>query len=371
MIKRLALTYRVIGRTFGSWVSPVFVFLLFVILRVLVAICMVLDYLFFWRLWTKKVDAPVVIVGTPRSGTTFLQRSLVKQGVGAGFELHRMLYPSLLLQALLRPFLPILERLSPARHHVAAAHETSLVSVETDDVSVFFRYLDGFFLYGFFLAWDEEERKSLVDPRLRDTSKRDFSWMESLWRRNLVAKKSDRVVAKLFTLCMRLPAFQDRFPDAKIIYMVRDPVEVVPSTLSLLSGPLQARFGFWDLDEALRARYIERLYQGIIELYRGFCDDWNAGRIRRENVFVCPYVRVNEDYEGLMSELHEFMGVQVSEEALADIRAQSSTQKTRVSKHRYSLEAFGLDGERIRRDCAFVYETFLSGPLPAEDSMEV
>ena len=166
MIKRLALTYRVIGRTFGSWVSPVFVFLLFVILRVLVAVCMVFDYLCFWRLWTKKVDAPVVIVGTPRSGTTFLQRSLVKQGVGAGFELYRMLYPSLLLQVLLRPFLPILERLSPARHHVAAAHETSLTSVETDDVSVFFRYLDGFFLYGFFLAWDEKEQKSLVDPRL-------------------------------------------------------------------------------------------------------------------------------------------------------------------------------------------------------------
>jgi len=324
------------------------------------AIGMLLDYVFFWRLWTKKVESPIVIVGTPRSGTTFLHRSLVDQNVGAGFQLYRMLFSSLCMQVLIKPFLPLMEKLSPARHHVAAAHKTSLVSVETDDVSVLFRYLDGFFLYGFFLAWDDQDHKTLVDPRIRDTSARDYAWMETLWRRNLVAKKSNRVVAKLFTLCMRLPSFQARFPHAKIIYMVRDPVDVIPSTMSLVSGPLQAKFGFWDLDPDLRARYLERLYQGLVDLYRGFHDDWTAGRIDREHVFLCPYPRLMADYDGLMTELYAFLDEDVSEELAASLREQGEAQRNRKSAHKYDLAKFGLDADRIRRDCAFVYETFLS-----------
>ncbi|MEC7241797.1 MAG: sulfotransferase [Myxococcota bacterium] len=366
MIKRVALTYGVLGRTFGTWLSPVFSFLLFCILRTLMFVGMLLDYVFFWRLWSKKVESPVVIVGTPRSGTTFLHRSLVKQGVGAGFQLYRMLFSSLVAQVLIKPFLPIMEKLSPARHHVAAAHKTSLVSVETDDVAVLFRYLDGFFLYGFFLSWDEADHKSLVDPRIRDTSARDYGWMEAIWRRNLVAHKSDRVVAKLFTLCMRLPSFQERFPDARIIYMVRDPVDVIPSTMSLMSGPLQAKFGFWDLEPALRERFLERLYQGLVDLYRGFHDDWTSERIDRDKVFLCPYPRLMGDYEALMTEMHTFLGEAPSEELAAQLKADAEAQRTRKSGHKYDLGKFGLDADRIRRDCAFVYETFLNDTVAAQ-----
>jgi omega-hydroxy-beta-dihydromenaquinone-9 sulfotransferase len=361
MLRRVALTVGVLGRTFGTWLGPIFGVLFFSLFRLIMAVFMLLDYVFFWSLWRKKVQKPIVIVGTPRSGTTFLHRKLVEQEFGAGFQLYRMLFSSLCVQALVKPFLPIMEKLSPAKHHVAAAHNTSLVSVETDDVSVLFRYLDGFFLYGFFLAWDEKDHKALMDPRIRDTSSRDYAWMEALWRRNLVAKKSDRVVAKLFTLCMRLPSFQSRFPDAKIIYMVRDPVDVIPSTMSLMSGPLQAKFGFWDLDPALRERFLERLYQGLVDLYRGFHDDWTSDRIDKSQVFVCPYPRLMTDYEGLMEEMVEFLGEPMTPELAKSIKAQADAQKNRKSAHRYDLAQFGLDETRIRRDCAFVTETFLKG----------
>jgi hypothetical protein len=360
VLKRIALTVSVLGRTFGTWLGPIFGVLVFCVFRLVLALFMLLDYVFFWSLWRKKVKSPIVIVGTPRSGTTFLHRKLVADQFGAGFQLYRMLYSSLCVQVLVKPFLPLMEKLSPAKHHVAAAHKTSLVSVETDDVSILFRYLDGFFLYGFFLAWDEVDHKALMDPRIRDTSARDFAWMETLWRRNLVAKKSDRVVAKLFTLCMRLPAFQKHFPDAKIIYMVRDPVEVIPSTMSLMSGPLQAKFGFWDLDPELRSRFLERLYQGLVDLYRGFHDDWTGGQIDRSQVFVCPYPRLMNDYEGLMTELVAFLGEPLTPELVESIQAQAREQKGRKSGHRYDLAQFGLDEARIRRDCAFVTETFLN-----------
>ena len=113
-------------------------------------------------------------------------------------------------------------------------------------MSFLFRYFDGFFLYGFFLAFDDEERIDLFDPKLRDTTERDFAWLEACWKRSLVAHRSSRVVAKLFSLSPRLPQFQARFPDAKVLYMARDPLSVIPSAMSLVTGVLDKKFGFGD-----------------------------------------------------------------------------------------------------------------------------
>ena len=44
---------------------------------------MALDPLFFPKLRRTKVEKPIVLVGQPRSGTTFLQRFMCDQGYGA------------------------------------------------------------------------------------------------------------------------------------------------------------------------------------------------------------------------------------------------------------------------------------------------
>ena len=97
-----------------------------------------------------------------------------------------MIYTSALLQKIIKPILPFLERFSPTKHHSTEAHKTSLNSVETDDASMLFRFFDGFFLYGFILSWLKEDLFDWVDPQKRDNSKRDFKWFESMWKRNLI-----------------------------------------------------------------------------------------------------------------------------------------------------------------------------------------
>ena len=63
---------------------------------------------------------------------------------------------------MLKPFIPLLEKVSPARFHAHAAHETNLTAVETDDPALLFRYFDGLFLYGFFLAWAQKGSETHV-----------------------------------------------------------------------------------------------------------------------------------------------------------------------------------------------------------------
>ncbi|MCA9692324.1 MAG: sulfotransferase [Myxococcales bacterium] len=359
MLGRMLLAYRAVRKTFGATFSPLVTAVLFFGLRGAVALFMALDVLVSARLRRTRVVRPIVIVGSPRTGTTFLQRFLDANGVGRGLALWRMVYPSLILQRLLRPLIPLLERVSPARHHATVAHETSLVSIETDDAAIFLRHFDGFFLYGFMLAWDEEDLRGVVDPKLRDTADRDFRWLTALWRRNLArGREGDRALAKMFSLSTRLPAFLEQFPDARILYMARDPVDVIPSAMSLVTGVLDKRFGVWELPEAVRARYLGRLYDALVELLRRFTDDYQSGVIDREKVLVVRYHQMMAEFEVVMDEVLTHVGAEVTPALQATIDAQAEKQRGYQSKHRYSLAKFGLDAEQIRRDCAFFYEAF-------------
>ena len=330
------------------------------ILRLNVGMGMMLDRIFWYSLNKRKVTDPLVIVGNPRSGTTFLHRFMVDNKIGVGAELWQLLYPSLTLQKLIKPLLPILERISPTKHHSTAAHKTSLQSVETDDASILFRYLDGFFLYGFILSWTEEDVFHWFDPSQRDTSKRDFNWLSSIWKRILVSSGQDQIIGKLFSVSANMPKFQVHFPDAKILYMVRDPVKVIPSGLSLVTGVLDKKFGFWDLPDEIRGRYIQRLYKALVELFRRFHDDWINDRIDRDKVMIIPYDRVMNNFEELMTDIFNFIEYKSDETLLNSIRETADSQRNFKSKHSYDLEKFGLSAEQIKSDCSFIYKTFLN-----------
>ena len=81
-----------------------------------------------------------------------------------------------------------------------------------------------------------------------------------MWKRVLISSKGKRTVAKLFSLSSTTPEFTQTFPDAKILYMVRDPLSVIPSGLSLVTGVLDKKFDFWSMPKEKRQHFINRLY---------------------------------------------------------------------------------------------------------------
>lgn len=358
----MLLVKSVLSKTFGMRVAPLIVGFLFLSLRSASTFAMKLDIIFFPRLKYMKIQSPIVIVGNPRTGSTFLQRFLCDNNFGAGLQLYRIIYPSLIMQKLIKPIIPSLEIISPARFHNSIAHETDLQSIETDDVAVLFHYFDGFFLYGFLLAHGEEDYFELFDPGLRDTSERDLDFLEQLWKRSLVFLGQDRIVAKVFSPAASMPKLLDRFVDAKVLYMARDPLSVIPSTMSLVTGVLDSAFGFWQLPEELRKRYLERLYNALVSLLQRFHEDWTNGKIDRSRVYIVQYDRMMSDFEGMMNEVCDFIGHIPSPKQLAQIKIVSIKQGSFKSEHNYDLAKFGLDAERIHRDTAQFTETFLKEP---------
>jgi hypothetical protein len=289
-----------------------------------------------------------------------MQRFLVTNGLGTGMRIWKMLYPSLTFQTIIKPFLPLMEKFSPARHHSSVIHETSLNGIETDDPALLFRFFDGFFVYGFFLAWAKDDYKDMFDPKNRDTSDRDFNYLKKIWIRALVGEKQDRMIPKIFSLSVRIPQFLKKFPDAKILYLIRDPLSTVPSGLSLVTGVLDNRFGFWNLSDEKRKRYIDRLYNGLLELSLTFHDDYVSGKIPNENVKIILYDRMMRDFDRLMDEVFEFTGDSPPESLRNMIKETAEKQRAYKSGHQYDLNKFGLTEEQIRKDYAPIYDKFLS-----------
>ena len=142
--------------------------------------------------------------------------------------------------------------------------------------------------------------------------------------------------------------------------MARDPLAVIPSSMSLVIGVLDRAFGFWSLPEAVRKRWLDRMYKAWVLLLQKFHEDWTTGAIDQQ-----PRLhRALRPHDGGLRG-HDGRDVPLPrprDDARSCARPSPSSgekQRKYESEHKYDLEKFGLTEEQIRRDCAFFYDTFL------------
>lgn len=357
--------YQVIGRTFGLWFRPFGAFALLQLRQLVSAITLGLDHVFYPRHRKQVIDRPIFIIGNPRSGTTFLHRLLLGAGDMAALELWEMLFPAITARKLLGGIVPRLDKLSPARYHPSDVHDTSLRGIETDDVAWFFRTMDGPFAWAYFLAWQDtwgselSRREFAIDGVTPREEERFFDYYDACWRRNLTLKGANRVLAKTSMLTMRLDAVLRRYPDCKLVYVIRDPVEVIPSGMSLLASVLENGYDVWNrTSEQDQQRWVENLYQASCDMLRYFHDAHAAGKIPQRNLCIVRYEDLINDLEPTMQRILDFIEIKPSQEFVDEVREQAERQRNYTSKHGHSPAQFGLNPERIRADLAFVYEAF-------------
>ena len=368
-MRRYLHLYRVITKTFGYRLRPLGAFALLQVRQAISATTLGLDHLVYPRHRKQAIDRPIFIIGNPRSGTTFLHRLLLGAGDMAAFELWEMLFPAITARKLLGRIVPRLDRLSPARYHSSDVHDTSLRGIETDDVAWFFRTLDGPFAWAYFLAWQDtwgselSRREFGIDGVTPSEDERFFHYYEACWRRNLTLKRANRILVKSSMLTFRLDALLRRYPDCRLVYVVRDPVEVIPSGMSLLASVLENGYDVWNRTKKEdQRRWIENLYQASCAMLRDFHDANSTGRIPEKNLCVVRYEDLMQDLEPTMTRILDFIEIEPTEAFQEEVRAQAERQRSYTSRHQHSPDQFGLDPERIRADLGFVYDAFgLSG----------
>jgi hypothetical protein len=357
--------YKVIGQTFGLWFRPLGAFLLLQLRQVISAITLGLDYVFYPSHRKQAIDRPIFIIGNPRSGTTFLHRLLLGAGDMAALELWEMMFPAITARKLLGGIVPRLDKLSPARYHPSDVHDTSLRGIETDDVAWFFRTMSGPFAWAYFLAWQDtwgsglSRREFAIDGVTPREEKRFFDYYDACWRRNLTLKRADRVLAKTSMLTMRVDAVLRRYPDCKLVYVIRDPVEVIPSGMSLLASVLENGYDVWNrTKEVDQRRWLENLYLASCDMLRYFHDAHTSGKIPERNLCIVRYEDLINDLEPTMERILDFVEIKPTEAFVDEVREQAARQRSYTSGHGHSPSQFGLTPERIRADLGFVYDAF-------------
>ncbi len=364
MLKYLRL-YRIILKHFGFKLRPLGTFGLIHLRHLLSASGRGLDYVLAPGFQNVPLDRPVFILGNPRSGTTFLHRFLLNTDELCAFELWEMLLPAITGRRAVGRVIDRFAPLSPARYHSSDAHETSLRDVETDDAMAFFHFVDGGFLWAYFWAWEDDwgsdSARQLfeLDDLPRAQKERLFGYLEGCWRRNLYAKDKGRILVKSSMLGAGAATLLQRYPDAKIIYLVRDPVSTIPSGMSLLTSVLDQSYNIFETTRPEpRARYLNNLYQASLHMYRTLLRVKRESIIPAENLRIVTYPQLMRELEPTIEELVEFLELTPAPGFWEEVRRQGEKQRAYQSKHSYSLKKFGLTEEQIRSDLAEIYEEF-------------
>lgn len=371
--------YLVILRTFGLRLRPLATFALLCLQRSLDAATRALDLIMYRQFRHQRLDRPVFILGHPRSGTTFMHRFLLHTEVLCAFELWEMLFPAITARKVLRRMVHRLARFSPGRFHSGEAHEAGVRDVETDDAMAFFHFVDGGFLWSYFWAWQDRwgsplSRRVFVERGEKSQPRQNalFSFLERAWRRNLVYKNKPRIVVKSSLMSLRPEELVARYPDCKILYLVRDPLEAIPSGMSLLTDVLDRSYQIHTaVPQAKREQYLENLYQASLCMYSAFHEAWQAGRIPQRNLHIVRYDQLTGNLRETMSNILDFLEIEPSAEFSAKVAQEHDIQQQRRSKHSYSLETFQLSPERIAQDLDFVYRDYgLPRPTPREGTVQ-
>ena len=148
----------------------------------------------------------------------------------------------------------------------------------------------------------------MLDPAQSEAlAERLIIALERSMRRNVVARRRPRALMKTSVVTAAMPQALARQPDAKMIVLLRDPLEVIPSTMSLAEHMWLPRIrALHSPTEAQLSRYYEHLYQASQRMLMGLVHWGEAGLLPPERVLVVPYRRLVAEPEGVLGEVLRF-----------------------------------------------------------------
>jgi hypothetical protein len=337
---------------------------------------LLLDNLLFRGYRKQPIDSPVFIVGNFRSGTTFLHRLLCKDvSHFSTMEMWEVLFAPSIVQRKVFAGLAILDRwLGRPLHRLMrrteagwrdqnVMHEVALREPEEDDYLLL--HIWSALTIGLSSGLLEEARPyAYFDSDLSAAQRRRImEFYRRCVQRHLYARGAGRRVhylAKNPALCPKLDSVLQRFPDAKIIYLARNPLEAIPSFLSMMQFSWRVA-GVPPDDPALR----DFILHMVGHWYR-----YPLQRLKqapRDAYAVVNYGDLVGDPEQTIREVYNRLGLEVGPAFAQVLREETAKARRYRSRHAYSLWQAGLSPPRIVTQFRDVLERFgFDGEVPTD-----
>jgi len=173
-----------------------------------------------------------------------------------------------------------------------------------------------------------------------------------LYAKNLDNITSGRILSKSFILLFFIDELLEKFPQARFIVMVRSPLNVIPSTLSLMRNVQNRAFYLKKLDESGKQFYCKNVYTTIKCYYR-MLNEVIARKDLHNNVLLLQYEKCMNDFENEFLRISDFCKFDVNNPLREAVRKQTDIQRSRKSQHHYSINDFGISENNIIEDFNF------------------
>lgn len=316
---------------------------------------LILDEIFFRGYREMEVRQPIFIIGNPRSGTTFLHRLLAKdrRHFLSMKTWEIFIAPSVLMRKFLKalaragravgaPIQRRLRRLERDWQRENVVHRLAIHAPEEDEY--LFIHIFSCLKIWSFAAMLEEARPyvyfdSEMDPEEKD---RILDFYARMLQRHLFMHQGEgsHYLAKNPNFSPMVDSLLDRFPDAKFIYLVRNPLEAVPSHLSLKEKE-------WKMLGSPLEPYASREF--IVES----SEHWYTYPLQRlEEEGDEAYMVVNfhdmVDHPGeTVRRIYEWCGLEITPAYEEELWKATRRSQNHESDHQYSLGEMGLEREEL------------------------
>lgn len=311
----------------------------------------------------RKIAAPVIIVGLHRSGTTRLQRMIATdphlqhlttwEGINPA---PRMGQPELGRAARREEVRQFLHQGQQIYTGAFTAHPMRADWPE-EEMLLLNHSFAGFSPLGLYhvpsyYRWFLEDDKTPAYRHMADLMNL-ISWSRG-------EPEDKRWLLKNPQHMLNLPTLLKTFPDAKLIFMHRDPIKTVGSIMSLTW-----HFAVQHTDQPRRAQ----LRDVWMDFYEQMAYRCIAARehIPKTQQLDVQYADMNSDWRAQMSRVYDFIGLEFSakiENGMAAWLADSEREGLHAG-HRYSLDDFGTTPGEVDERMLFYRERYA---IPYEDT---
>ncbi|MCK6584355.1 MAG: sulfotransferase [Anaerolineales bacterium] len=328
--------------------------------------CFWLDDILFPAHKMQKIEKPLFILGNLRSGSTFLHRLLSRDSETftslTTWDIY--LTPSV-TQKKITQFVSRLDKkyFNSALHRLLYAfdratlgkfkiHPISFFQPEEDE-NIHLHIWDGFFVTFLFPFMDEFPNYQHFDEALAPEHKRRImAFYKSMLQRHMYATGKKYYVAKAPAFSAKIESLIEFFPDARIIYLARNPLDMLPSTVSWIN---YARLQFTDPAEK-GYLYLDEIVDFTQHWYRHPLQYLDSHPSPRH--LILNYEDLVQRPEAVLRAFYEQFGYP-DKPGLEEIVDQAVKETlTFQSDHTYSYEDMGFTREGIVALYTDIFERF-------------
>jgi hypothetical protein len=327
-------------------------------------LCFLLDAIFFPKYRNVKLEKPVFIVGNPRSGTTLVHRLLAKdEDQFFFFKTWELMYPAIIQKKFLS-FIGRLDRLAGnilgknLRHiherltqDMNKIHPMGLFDPEEDEVLLmpifssfnliwFFPYEELNWFHRFDLAATPQDRRRIMSY-YRKCIKREAFFKEN----------RGHFLSKNISFSARIGSLYEYFPECKIIYLVRNPLDAVPSMKSMAHKIWRSTISM-DVNNP----FGQNVYEGAKGFYT--YPLVRLARAPEDSYVIAKYEDLVRKPSKVIRSIYEKFGFSLTSKYSLILEEEDQKAEKYRSWHGYSLEEFGLSARQIIEDFEDAFERF-------------